>query len=698
MATEAASSSTAGSARPPQTKDELETYMKQREVIKADAFALVVDGFRFTSQYLKLRYGELPPGQLESGGHRTTFILTHFHSDHYVGLHKSWAFGKILCSRGTGMLLQTQLGVPADRITLLEMDQIYLLDLRTSIATIIEGLSIAAQLDALEPHQVLLTMVGANHCPAAVILVMESKVFGNIVHTGDFRYNGKSTASVGPAHQRLSTSHPFPKVPIGFREKYIGDHPALRRVAGNVDVLFLDNTFCDRTFRFPTQSAVFQQVANIVEDGYAKAFDAKHGSRSVTVTAGESFVDFKGDSKQCSCYSPHHTSPSNQHFRRKRCVHIAVLVGTYTIGKERVALALKNKFGVPIYASPDKSAILECCDAAREFGCGDDAFRCATKTEDISEASVSLSALSSLAERGEAQRALSFSDDDDDAPRDEENVAAFLTVVLVPLSVLSYPYLAEALNPQKKGEAGASENSPRAGSVLPLPTVDDASAAPAGGDVKQAGGAIRLWGECELDLKKYDAVIGIEPTGWAEGRSPSRVLKKVGKKITVHSVPYSEHCSFDEMVDFVAFVKPLCVVPTVSFEMFSKNEPLFVERCPRLRSKYSNTQPLSKFQHLFKKLAPAQTSAVGSTQIQATPTPATSLGVFAPVPENIVNADAGDVIKAAKQNNPFGKRPRIEEHKVSTLPKRDADVTLISDDEGNDEVEIIPASYVIEDD
>jgi hypothetical protein len=69
----------------------------------------------------------------------------------------------------------------------------------------------------------------------------------------------------------------------------------------------------------------------------------------------------------------------------------------------------------------------------------------------------------------------------------------------------------------------------------------------------------------------------------------------------VHSVPYSEHSSFDELLDFVSLVKPLTVVPTVSQEMFAKCEPLFVERCPRLRSKFSNTQPLSKFQHLFKK-------------------------------------------------------------------------------------------------
>ncbi len=670
-------------------------YIKSREVIRTASAALVVDGFRFTSQYLQLRYLDAAPSAVDTAGFRATFVLTHFHSDHYIGLHKSWAFGKILCSRGTGRLLHSQLGIPADRILGLEMDQLHVLDLLTGVpvASVVEnddGAAVASLRNSLEPHQVLLTLLSANHCPASVMLVLESNSIGTVMHTGDFRYNGKSSKPMlrpaqGFKAPNKRSSDLAGALSGGFSEKFIGDHPAICRVAGKIDVLFLDNTFCDRSFRFPPQTAIFHQVTKIVEDAFCSAYDIKHTCRSVTVTAGEALVHVKGENKTCSCYWTPAASP------RRRCLHVAVLVGTYTIGKERVALAIRNRFGVPIHLSPEKADILESCDAAREFGCDASAFKRVATPDDISETVVSAALLPGLNERNDATRMLLFSEREDE----EMDVQTFMTLFLVPLSTLSYPSLADGLGlTSGKGDAVEADEPSSRRSDLPCQEGVDAST-----PKLPSAPFIRLWGECSISAERFDAIVGIEPTGWAEGRSGSRILKKLGRRVTVHSVPYSEHCSFDEMLDFVALVKPAVVVPTVSQEMFTKNEPLFVERCPRLRSKYSNTQPLSRFQHLFRKkqqlsLEPLQTPPCNLHRDKST---------------NVDDGSSGPTtatLSAAKQRNPFAtgsKRAREETPGSVLLSEKEkqpsasdhGSVTLLSDD---DEVVVLPLRYVIDDD
>ena len=78
----------------------------------------------------------------------------------------------------------------------------------------------------------------------------------------------------------------------------------------------------------------------------------------------------------------------------------------------------------------------------------------------------------------------------------------------------------------------------------------------------------------------FDAVIGFRPTGWshsAKGSTTGRraastaatttnsIVKTQRKgNFTVHSVPYSEHSSFPELVDCVRSLKPRRIIPTVS--------------------------------------------------------------------------------------------------------------------------------------
>jgi DNA cross-link repair 1A protein len=64
----------------------------------------------------------------------------------------------------------------------------------------------------------------------------------------------------------------------------------------------------------------------------------------------------------------------------------------------------------------------------------------------------------------------------------------------------------------------------------------------------------------------YDRVIGYRPTGWSMGSKPSASLvsSRYNGNVIIHSVPYSEHSSFPELVDCLACLKPQCTIPTVS--------------------------------------------------------------------------------------------------------------------------------------
>lgn len=64
----------------------------------------------------------------------------------------------------------------------------------------------------------------------------------------------------------------------------------------------------------------------------------------------------------------------------------------------------------------------------------------------------------------------------------------------------------------------------------------------------------------------YKRVVGYRPTGWSMGSKPaaSTVSSRRSGNLVVHSVPYSEHSSFPELLDCLECLKPQRIVPTVS--------------------------------------------------------------------------------------------------------------------------------------
>jgi DNA cross-link repair 1A protein len=90
----------------------------------------------------------------------------------------------------------------------------------------------------------------------------------------------------------------------------------------------------------------------------------------------------------------------------------------------------------------------------------------------------------------------------------------------------------------------------------------------------------------------YDRVIGYRPTGWSMGGKPSSTLvsSRYSGQLAIHSVPYSEHSSFPELVDCLACLKPMKIVPTVNA---SKSSEQVTTLLKALREKQS-TFPFSK--------------------------------------------------------------------------------------------------------
>jgi hypothetical protein len=69
-------------------------------------------------------------------------------------------------------------------------------------------------------------------------------------------------------------------------------------------------------------------------------------------------------------------------------------------------------------------------------------------------------------------------------------------------------------------------------------------------------------------LRAYDRVVAFTPTGWSQ----TRVSRRTRDRITVISVPYSEHSSFDELRDCVQVWAPKHIIPTVNYRGPGANE------------------------------------------------------------------------------------------------------------------------------
>ncbi|KAI0879359.1 DRMBL-domain-containing protein [Hypoxylon argillaceum] len=256
------------------------------------------------------------------------YFLSHFHSDHYIGLTAKWSHGPIYCSKVTGSLIKTQLRTASKYVKELEFEE-------TVEVPGTEGVTV--------------TMLPANHCPGSSLFLFEKKIgrgpnprTQRILHCGDFR--------ACPAQ----VTHPLLKPDIV-------DAISGKVKQQKIDVCYLDTTYLNPRYSFPPQNDVIRACADFCKSLSGdpsianEAFDRlKREKGSTTVS---SFFP-KGDSDTAAAVTvKSEDSDAKAKAKGDPKNRLLVVCGTYSIGKERICKAIAQALGTKIFASAAKIKI-----------------------------------------------------------------------------------------------------------------------------------------------------------------------------------------------------------------------------------------------------------------------------------------------------------------------------------------------------
>lgn len=244
------------------------------------------------------------------------YFLSHFHSDHYIGLTSSWSHGPIYCSRVTANLVRQQLRVDPKWVVDLEFEQ------KTEVP---------------ETQGVFVTMISANHCPGSSLFLFEKEVgkghaskLQRVLHCGDFR--------ACQAH----VEHPL--LQSNILDAVSGEHRQQK-----LDVCYLDTTYLNPKYAFPPQQQVIQACADMcVSLSKAQADESDGWEQMRRQRAGLGMVKFVHKSSHIE---------GNETLKSPYRGRLLVVVGTYSIGKERICVGIAKALASKIYAPANKQRI-----------------------------------------------------------------------------------------------------------------------------------------------------------------------------------------------------------------------------------------------------------------------------------------------------------------------------------------------------
>ncbi|KAI9189047.1 DNA cross-link repair protein PSO2/SNM1 [Blastocladiella emersonii ATCC 22665] len=254
----------------------------------------------------------------------TAYFLTHFHSDHYGGLSGTFTHGPIFMSPITHRLVRLQF--PRVRVDLLHSIPLHTL-------TLVEDVEV--------------TCFDANQLRAVLFLFRTTSGTCHL-HVGDFR-----------AHPSML------------------EHAALQ---APIDSLFLDTTYLKPCHVFPPQRDVLDLIGELTRRiarntplvlgrrpgrKYLPPLKYRHYNRTSSAPLPRS--SNTSDGGYDSFLPPDFVMSTHTHMDllfKTRVTRLLVLVGTYTIGKERVFLAVCRALDCKFYCDAKKWKIYSTYDDA----------------------------------------------------------------------------------------------------------------------------------------------------------------------------------------------------------------------------------------------------------------------------------------------------------------------------------------------
>ncbi|CAI4035610.1 hypothetical protein SMKI_13G2600 [Saccharomyces mikatae IFO 1815] len=411
---------------------------------------IVVDGFNYKSSETISQY-----------------FLSHFHSDHYIGLKKSWnnpddnSIKKTLyCSKITALLVNLKFKISMDEIQILPMNKRF---------WITDTISVVA--------------LDANHCPGAIIMLFQEfmansneKPVKQVLHTGDFRSNAQMIKTI---------------------QKWLSE-----TANDTIDQIYLDTTYLTMGYNFPSQHS----VCDIVADFSLQLI--KQGKNKIFADSQRNLFHFQKKKKM-----------TTQHHK------FLFLVGTYTIGKEKLAIKICELLKTKLFVLPNSVKFTIIQTVLRNNENEKDTWDEDLLTSNLHESFVHLVPIRVLKSRETIETYLkSLRELEADYLKDVDDVVGFIPTGWSHNFGLKY----------QKDKENADETASNIGYCLEL---------------------------MRDDLNDHENEFEI-----------SSILRQYRKynKFQVFNVPYSEHSSFDDLVKFGCKLEWSEIIPTVNLNNLSK--------------------------------------------------------------------------------------------------------------------------------